>query len=69
MNDQAAAYVSAVEYFERVARSIVQNSQVSTKPTDMVTEPSSVTPAAGKLKAPKNLPNCDVFFHLSKLSI
>ncbi|KAL1205642.1 Nuclear-pore anchor [Cardamine amara subsp. amara] len=46
LNDQAAAYVSAVEYFERVARSIVQNSQASTKPTDMVTEPSSGTPAA-----------------------
>ncbi|CAH8258672.1 unnamed protein product [Arabidopsis lyrata] len=46
LNDQAAAYVSAVEYFERVARSIAINSQVSTKPTDMVTESSSGTPAA-----------------------
>ncbi|KAG7660116.1 Nucleoprotein TPR/MLP1 [Arabidopsis suecica] len=46
LNDQAAAYVSAVEYFERVARSIASNSQVSTKPTDMVTEPSSGIPAA-----------------------
>ncbi|CAH2067883.1 unnamed protein product [Thlaspi arvense] len=43
LNDQAAAYVSAVDYFERMARTIVLNSQGSTKSTDMVTEPSSAT--------------------------
>ncbi|XP_010429808.1 PREDICTED: nuclear-pore anchor-like isoform X3 [Camelina sativa] len=55
LNDKAAAYVSAVEYFERVARSIAINSQVSTKPT----EPSSVessaiarAPSSTPLKAP-----------------
>lgn len=48
MNDQAAAYVSAVDYFERMARTIVLNSQGSTKSTDMVTEPSpgTVEPSA-----------------------
>ncbi|CAA7062079.1 unnamed protein product [Microthlaspi erraticum] len=43
LNDQAAAYVSAVDYFERMARTIVLNSQGSSKSTDMVTEPSSGT--------------------------
>uniref|UniRef100_A0A1J3FHR5 Nuclear-pore anchor n=1 Tax=Noccaea caerulescens TaxID=107243 RepID=A0A1J3FHR5_NOCCA len=43
LNDQAAAYVSAVDYFERMARTIVLNSQGSSKSTDMVTEPSPGT--------------------------
>ncbi|KFK42334.1 hypothetical protein AALP_AA2G243000 [Arabis alpina] len=48
LNDQAAAYVSAVDYFERVARTIVLNSQGSTSSTDTVTEPSpgTVEPSA-----------------------
>ncbi|CAN8233681.1 unnamed protein product [Cochlearia groenlandica] len=40
LNDQASAYASAVDYFERMARTIALNSQGNTKPTDMVTEPS-----------------------------
>ncbi|KAF8103451.1 hypothetical protein N665_0188s0387 [Sinapis alba] len=43
LNDQAAAYVSAVDSFERMARTFVLNSQGSTKSTDMVTESSPVT--------------------------
>ncbi|RID56454.1 hypothetical protein BRARA_G03651 [Brassica rapa] len=48
LNDQAAAYVSAVDSFERVARTFVLNSQGSTKSTDMVTEasPATVEPSA-----------------------
>ncbi|XP_010472779.1 PREDICTED: nuclear-pore anchor [Camelina sativa] len=57
LNDKAAAYVSAVEYFERVARSIAINSQVSTKPTDMVTEPSSGTSAAVESSAIARAPS------------
>ncbi|CAH8354706.1 unnamed protein product [Eruca vesicaria subsp. sativa] len=43
LNDQAAAYLSAVDSFERMARTIVLNSQGSTKSTDMVTEASPAT--------------------------
>ncbi|KAL0867351.1 hypothetical protein Bca101_046469 [Brassica carinata] len=49
LNDQAAAYVSAVDSFERMARTFVLNSQgSSTKSTDMVTEasPATVDPSA-----------------------
>ncbi|KAL0665462.1 hypothetical protein Bca4012_102300 [Brassica carinata] len=48
LNDQAAAYVSAVDSFERMARTFVLNSQGSTKSTDMVTEasPATVEPSA-----------------------
>ena len=58
MNDQAAAYVSAVDSFERMARTFVLNSQGSTKSTDMVTEASpatsepSATARASSSKAP-----------------
>lgn len=68
MNDQAAAYVSAVEYFERVARSIAINSQVSTKPADMVTESSSGTPA-GNLKAHPKTYQIVIFFFLSQCKV
>ncbi|CAH8330190.1 unnamed protein product [Eruca vesicaria subsp. sativa] len=43
LNDQAAAYLSAVDSFERMARTFVLNSQGSTKSTDMVTEASPAT--------------------------
>ncbi|VVA95843.1 unnamed protein product [Arabis nemorensis] len=48
LNDQAVAYVSAVDYFERMARTIVLNSQGSTTSTDTVSEPSpgTVEPSA-----------------------
>ncbi|CAN7065678.1 unnamed protein product [Brassica oleracea var. botrytis] len=58
LNDQAAAYVSAVDSFERMARTFVLNSQGSTKSTDMVTEASpatsepSATARASSSKAP-----------------
>ncbi|KAF8103110.1 hypothetical protein N665_0188s0065 [Sinapis alba] len=58
LNDQAAAYVSAVDYFERMARTIVLNSQGSTKSTGMVTEASAATvePSAIARASPSKAP-------------
>ena len=58
MNDQAAAYVSAVDYFERMARTIVHNSQGSTKSTGTVTEasPATVEPSAIVKASPSKAP-------------
>ncbi|KAF2592215.1 hypothetical protein F2Q70_00044382 [Brassica cretica] len=58
LNDQAAAYVSAVDYFERMARTIVHNSQGSTKSTGTVTEasPATVEPSAIVKASPSKAP-------------
>ncbi|KAL0865955.1 hypothetical protein Bca101_045073 [Brassica carinata] len=58
LNDQAAAYVSAVDYFERMARTIVLNSQGSTKSTGSVTEasPATVEPSAIARASPSKAP-------------
>ncbi|XP_056846253.1 nuclear-pore anchor-like isoform X2 [Raphanus sativus] len=58
LNDQAAAYVSAVDYFERMARTIVLNSQDSTKSTGTVTEasPATVEPSATVKASPSKAP-------------
>ncbi|ESQ27187.1 hypothetical protein EUTSA_v10017995mg [Eutrema salsugineum] len=62
LNDQAAAYVSAVDYFERMARTIALNSQGTTKSTDIVTEPSpgTVEPSAITRASPSTLSKAPV---------
>ncbi|KAJ0256647.1 Nuclear-pore anchor [Hirschfeldia incana] len=58
LNDQAAAYVSAVDYFERMARTIVLNSQGNTKSTGTVTEasPATVEPSSIVKASPSKAP-------------
>ncbi|XP_010417589.1 PREDICTED: nuclear-pore anchor-like [Camelina sativa] len=56
LNDKAAAYVSAVEYFERVARSIAINSQVSTKPTEPSSGTSAAVESSAMARAPSSTP-------------
>ncbi|XP_010539174.1 PREDICTED: nuclear-pore anchor [Tarenaya hassleriana] len=48
LSDQATAFMSAVDYFESVAHSIIVNFQVSAKPTDSVADPSQGSSATAE---------------------